>query len=111
MFRKPLIASLAVLVAALALFSCSDKEIVEVEMPYFLLYRDILGNAEFETDGNYPPPDNKDNAFDYNIVVTLRFGEQLDIFEEDEVYGYMITVDRNPVNYHFKFVPDGKYWL
>ena len=111
MFRKPLIASLAVLVAALTLLSCSDKEIVEVEMPYFLLYRDILGNAEFETDGNYPPPDNKDNAFDYNIVVTLRFGEQLDIFEEDEVYGYMITVDRNPVNYHFKFVPDGKYWL
>jgi len=111
MFRKAIITSLVVLTAALAFFSCSDKKIVEVEVPYYLLYRDILGNAEFEADGNYPPPDNQDNFRDGEITVTLRFGEALDIFEKDEVYGYMITVDSNPVNYHFKFVPDGKYWL
>ncbi|MBN2288525.1 MAG: hypothetical protein JXQ83_04275 [Candidatus Glassbacteria bacterium] len=111
MLRRHLITLPALLAAALTMLSCSDKKIVETEVPVFLLYRDILGNAEFETDGNYPPPDNKDNAFDDNIVVTLRFGEQLDIFQKDEVYGYMITVDRNPVNYHFKFVPDGQYWL
>ena len=73
--------------------------------------RDILGNAEFEADGEYPPPENLDNYRDGEIVVTLRFGEPLDVFEKDEVYGYMITVDANPVNYHFKFVPGGKYWL
>ena len=111
MLRKILIASLAVLTTALVLLSCSDKKIVEVEVPTYYLYRDILGNAEYEADGNYPPPDNLDNFMDDNIVVTLRFGEALDIFEKDEVYGYMITVDYNPVNYHFKFVPDGKYWL
>ncbi len=111
MFRKSIITSLAVLTAALAFFSCTDKKIIEVEVPIYMLYRDILGNAEFEADGNYPPPDNQDNFYDGEITVTLRFGEPLDIFEKDEVYGYMITVDRNPVNYHFKFVPGGKYWL
>lgn len=111
MFRKSIITSLAVLTAALAFFSCTDKKLVEIEVPIYMLYRDILGNAEFEADGNYPPPDNLDNFYDGEITVTLRFGESLDIFEKDEVYGYMITVDRNPVNYHFKFVPGGNYWL
>ncbi|MEA2063829.1 MAG: hypothetical protein U9P14_09045 [Gemmatimonadota bacterium] len=99
-------ASLLVLFAA----ACNKKTTVEVQETY-LLYRDILGNAEFEADGNYPPPANLDNFYDGEIVVTLYFGEQLDIFQKDDIYGYMITADEDPVNYHFKFVPDGKYWL
>ena len=77
----------------------------------YLLYRDILGNAEFEADGDYPPPEDLDDYYDGEITVTLRFADPLDIFETNEVYGYMITVDYNPVNYHFKFIPNGKYWL
>ncbi|MBN2288570.1 MAG: hypothetical protein JXQ83_04505, partial [Candidatus Glassbacteria bacterium] len=77
----------------------------------FLLYRDILGNVEYEADNEYPPPDELDDYYDGEITVTLRFGEALDIFQKDEVYGYMITLDTNPVNYHFKFVPDGLYWV
>ena len=115
MLRKFLIFSLALITLTLTLFSyCGDDKVVEVEVPVFLLFRDIRGNAEFESDGNYPPPNNLDNAWDDNIVVTLRFGEDMDIFQEDEVYGYMITGDSGPGtddNFWFKFVPDGYYWL
>ena len=77
----------------------------------YLLYWDIFGNAEFEEDGNYPPPDNFDLLSDDLITVTLRFGESIAEFEENDVYGYFITVDKNPVNYAFKFVPSGRYYL
>ena len=50
----------------------------------YLLYRDIYGNAEFEEDNDYPPPDNLDNFDDGLITVTLRFGEQIDIFAEND---------------------------
>jgi len=85
----------------------------EIQQPggVYLLYRDILGNAEFEADGDYPPPEDKDNYYDGEITVTLRFAEPLDIFGANEVFGYMISTDSNPLNYHFKFVPDGQYWL
>lgn len=89
--------------------SCEDEKIVIEEV--YLLYWDIYGNAEFEVDGNYPPPDNFDLLSDDLITVTLRFGESIAEFEENDVYGYFITVDQNPVNYAFKFVPSGMYWL
>jgi len=89
--------------------SCEDEKIVIEEV--HLLYWDIYGNAEFEEDGTYPPPDELDNMEDDLIVVTLRFGEQIAEFEENDVYGYFITVDLNPVNYAFKFVPGGRYYL
>jgi|GEM_PF-3054506 hypothetical protein len=89
--------------------SCEDEKIVTEEV--HLLYWDIYGNAEFEEDGDYPPPDNLDNIPDDLIVVTLRFGESIAEFEENDVYGYFITVNLNPVNYAFKFVPSGRYWL
>lgn len=114
MLRKLLIFSLALITLTLTLISCGGDDVTEVEVPVFLLFRDIHGNAEFESDGTYPPPDNLDNAFDDNIVITLRFGEDFDIFEEDEVYGYMITVDNGrgtDDNFWFKFIPDGYYWL
>jgi hypothetical protein len=112
--RKLLIFSLALITLTLTLISCGKDKVTEVEVPVFLLFRDIHGNAEFESDGNYPPPDNLDNAWDDNIVVTLRFGEDMDIFEEDEVYGYIITADNGPGtddNFWFKYIPDGYYWL
>jgi len=89
--------------------SCEKEKIVTEEV--HLLYWDIYGNAEFEVDGNYPPPDNFDLLSDDLITVTLRFGEQIAEFEENDVYGYFITIDQNPVNYAFKFVPSGMYWL
>ena len=89
--------------------SCEDEKIVIEEV--HLLYWDIYGNAEFEVDGDYPPPDDLDNMEDDLIVVTLRFGESIAEFKENDVYGYFITIDKNPVNYAFKFVPGGRYWL
>jgi hypothetical protein len=89
--------------------SCEKEKIVTEEV--YLLYWDVYGNAEFEEDGDYPPPDEHDNMSDDLIVVTLRFGESIAEFEENEIYGYFITVDLNPVNYAFKFVPGGRYWL
>ncbi|MBW1696417.1 MAG: hypothetical protein JRK26_06435 [Deltaproteobacteria bacterium] len=102
---------LPALIVSCLLFSisCNDEKTVTEEV--HLLYWDIYGNAEFEVDGDYPPPDNLDNMEDDLIVVTLRFGEQIAEFEENDVYGYFITVDKNPVNYAFKFVPSGRYWL
>ena len=89
--------------------SCGDDKVVTEEI--HLLYWDIYGNAEFEVDGDYPPPDDHDNISDELIIVTLRFGEQIAEFEENDVYGYFVTADMNPVNYAFKFVPAGRYWL
>jgi len=110
MKRKILIIILATL-ALMGVFisSCGKDKIVERQV--YLLYRDIYGNAEFEEDGNYPPPDNLDNFYDGLITVTLRFGETIDIFDENDVYGYFITTDDKDVNYAFKFVPSGNYWL
>ncbi|HUU29947.1 MAG TPA: hypothetical protein VM123_19255 [archaeon] len=99
----------ALTVMGVFLVSCKNEKIVQQEI--YLLYRDIYGNAEFEADGDYPPPDNLDNFDDGLITVTLRFGETIDIFTENDVYGYFITVDQNPYNYSFKFIPDGNYWL
>jgi hypothetical protein len=102
---------LPALIVSCLLFSisCEKEKIVTEEI--YLLYWDVYGNAEFEEDGDYPPPDNLDNMSDELIVVTLRFGESIAEFEENEIYGYFITVDLNPVNYAFKFVPSGRYWL
>jgi len=92
-----------------AFTACENEKIVEKEV--FLLYRDIYGVVEYEPDGDYPPPANLDNYSDDLITVTLYFGENIDIFYENEVYGYFITTDNNDVNYQFPFVPSGWYWL
>lgn len=107
---KRLLFLLALIASGLLLsISCEDEKIVIEEV--HLLYWDIYGNAEFEEDGTYPPPDHLDDIRDELITVTLRFGESIAEFEENDVYGYFITVDENPVNYAFKFVPGGRYYL
>ncbi|MEA1997542.1 MAG: hypothetical protein U9N45_07870 [Gemmatimonadota bacterium] len=110
MMKRTLFYILAAVTVISVLFVFCSKEKVRVETQY-LLYHDIYGNAEFEADGDYPPPDNLDNFDDGLITVTLRFGEDIAIYTRDEVYGYSITVDQNPENYKFPFVPNGYFWL
>ncbi len=110
MKRKRLLFLLALIASGLLLsISCEKEKIVTDEI--YLLYWDLFGNAEFEEDGDYPPPDQWDNISDELITVTLRFGESIAEFKENDVYGYFITIDKNPVNYAFKFVPSGRYYL
>ena len=110
MKRKRLLFLLVLIASGLLLsISCEKEKLVTDEI--YLLYWDIYGNAEFEKDGDYPPPDQWDNIKDNLITVTLRFGESIAEFEENDVYGYFITVNVNPVNYAFKFVPGGRYYL
>ena len=91
------------------------QEIQTTPQPVYYLYTDIIGDAEFEPDGTYPPPVDNDNFMDDLITVTLHFGEDFlggraaGGFDKDEVYGYFITTD-NDVNFFFPFVPDGQYW-
>lgn len=107
------------IMAAVALVSISvmaiscGKDTTEVEEIY-LLYQDIYGVVEYEADGNYPPPDNLDNLTDDNIMVTLYFGESIDFYQENDVYGYFVSTDgqgSNQENFNFPFVPSGDYWL
>ncbi len=91
---------------------------LSVGKPVYFLYTDIYGNAEFETDNDYPPPDNRDNLSDDLIVVTLHFAEDYlggaasGGFDKDNVYGYCITEDTmgETPNFYFPFVPNGSYW-
>ena len=117
MGRKNL--KLLLILAAIALLgltvfmACSDNEKI-VETPVYMLYWDVNGNAEFERDGTYPPPDNMDNDYDGEITVILYFNEDVDIFQKDDVYGYYITADNGPgtdPNFWFPFVPDFEYYL
>jgi len=89
--------------------------VVRVETEeYFLLYQDIYGVVEYENDGDYPPPDNLDNLADDNIMVTLYFGESIDFYRENDVYGYFVSYEgqgSNVENFNFPFVPSGDYWL
>ena len=99
----------SLVISGLVLLSCGKKE---KEVPVYLLYQDIAGNAEFELDGSYPPPANLDNEFDYLITVTLFFGEDFaGGFSKDQVYGYYLTTDDVDINFIFPFAPAGKYWL
>ena len=100
MKRKSWLFLLALIASGFLLsISCGDDKVVTEEI--HLLYWDIYGNAEFEVDGDYPPPDDHDNISDELIIVTLRFGEQIAEFEENDVYGYFVTADMNPVNIRF----------
>ena len=111
MRRIPLLALSAAALGLMILFMAACTKTKTRQVQQYLLYQDIVGNAEFEEDNDYPPPDNKDNFSDDLITVTLFFGEDFDIFKKDDVYGYFITSDVNPINYAFKFVPSGRYWL
>ncbi len=117
MKRFAILAGLALLtLAGVIVTSCGDDKVVT--QTSYLLYYDVIGNAEFESDGTYPPPDNLDNAFDDLITVRLYFGEDFNVGEvtygENEIYGFYITSDDTPgdhVNFSFPFVPDGTYYL
>jgi hypothetical protein len=92
----------------------TDPDTVSVDN--YLLYNDIYGVVEFELDETYPPPFSLDNLSDDNIVVTLYFGESIDFYRENDVYGYFISYDdnteqSNAENFSFPFVPSGQYWL
>ncbi|MCE5269779.1 hypothetical protein LLH00_00665 [bacterium] len=86
--------------------------------PVYYLYTDIYGNAEFESDNDYPPPDNLDNSSDDLIVVSLHFAEDFlggaanGGFDKNDIYGYCITEDTmgDTPNFYFPFVPSGSYW-
>ncbi len=106
----------AVALAALAILTagCGDDK-TKTETIY-QLYNDIYGVVEYEADGDYPPPFDHDNLSDDNIIVTLYFGETIDFYQEDDVYGYFISYDddtdaSNEENFNFPFVPSGRYWL
>ena len=114
-----LIAAMAVLGLTAFLACGKDEKIVNV--PVYQLYYDILGNAEFESDGNYPPPANLDNDKDGNITVILYFNEDIyfgddtePFFYKDDIYGFYITADNGPgtdPNFWFPFVPDFAFYL
>ena len=104
----------ATAVLGLTAFLACNKNDKIVETPIYMLFWDINGNAEFERDGTYPPPDNMDNDYDGEITVILYFNEDVDIFQKDDVYGYYITADNGPgtdPNFWFPFVPDYEYYL
>ncbi len=99
-----LMVGLAILTAG-----CSDDE-TTIEQVH-IKSNDIYGLVEYESDGDYPPPDNLDNVTDDNIVVTLFFGYNEDPYRVNDVYGYAITDDYNDENFSFPFVPEGDYWM
>ena len=109
----PVMFAVLTLTALLAVSCGKDKE---VEVPVYYLYRDIIGNAEFEADGDYPPPANLDNYSDDLITVTLHFAEAYlggrdnGGFDKDDIYGYYITTDDGEINFVFPFAPRGPYW-
>ena len=116
LMRKKMVGLAAALLGAAIMLSLScgkDKTVTEyVQIDPW----DIYGVAEYEADGDYPPPFSLDNLSDENIVVTLYFGQQMDFYQENDVYGYFISYDdnsetSNEENFNFPFVPAGKFWL
>lgn len=114
-FALPVLFS-ALFVAMILVLACGKDK--EKEVAVYYLYTDVYGNAEFETDNDYPPPANLDNADDGLIVVTLHFAEAYlggaanGGFDKDAIFGYCITEDTegDDPNYYFPFVPRGPYW-
>ncbi|MCE5273016.1 hypothetical protein LLH00_17190 [bacterium] len=114
-YALPVLLSVLALVAVL-IPACSKTK--EKEVAVYYLYTDVYGNAEFETDNDYPPPDNLDNSKDDLIVVTMHFAEAYlggaanGGFDKDAIYGYCITEDTagDAPNFYFPFVPRGPYW-
>lgn len=102
---------LFVVMIAVSIFfaSCSKDKIIQEEI--YLLHTDIYGVAEYEADGEYPPPDTDDDLPDAYMMVLLYFGENISIYKANEVYGYSVTTESNVENFYFPFVPDGNYWL
>lgn len=109
MRRRTLILISLILAAGLATLSCG-KDKTKIQEVY-LLYQDIYGVVEYEPDGDYPPPDNRDNFTDDYIMVELYFGQDIDIYKSGDVYGYCVTTYSNEENFTFPFVPSGRYWL
>ena len=99
----------AFLGTGLFVLACGKTKVRQQEV--YLLYQDIYGVVEYEADNDYPPPANLDNFTDDNIMVTLYFGETIDIYRDGDVYGYSVTTDSNTENFWFPFVPSGTYWL
>ncbi len=115
MLKKMGILAAATLAVLAVLAAGCGKDKTKTETVY-QLYNDIYGVVEYEADGDYPPPFNNDNLSDDNIMVTLYFGENLDFYKKNDVYGYFVTYDDNTAasneeNFNFPFVPAGKYWL
>lgn len=87
-----------------------EKEVTKVVIEdHWYLFRDAYGNAEFES--RYDTNPRTDDYYDDGILVTLYFGEENSGFERGDVYGYYLTQDTDPVNYWFKFLPDGVYYM
>ncbi|MBW7998415.1 MAG: hypothetical protein FVQ81_17950 [Candidatus Glassbacteria bacterium] len=108
------LAAAALVSISIMAVSCGDDKTTTEEI--YLLYSDIYGVVEYEADGDYPPPFDHDNLSDDNIIVTLYFGETIDFYQENDVYGYFISYDdntdaSNEENFNFPFVPSGQYWL
>ena len=118
MLKKMGLTAAALLTALIVITAgCGDDDVKTEEI--YLLYHDIYGVVEYESDGVYPPPpdyDTEDEDYDGEIMVTLFFGEDIDFYEEDDVYGYFVSYDdntnlSNQENFNFPFVPSGYYWL
>ncbi len=70
-------------------------------------YPHVLGNAEYERDGEF----GTDDYTDEDIEVILTFEDNMYGFEPGDIVGYYKTIDYNPINFWFKFVPPGDYGL
>ncbi len=115
MLKKLGIMAVVALAALAILTTGCGKDTTKIET-VFQLYNDIYGVVEYEADGDYPPPFDHDNLSDDKIMVTLYFGETIDFYQKDGIYGYFISYDddtdkSNEENFNFPFVPSGLYWL
>jgi hypothetical protein len=109
-----ILAVLTLVLLAIITAGCSDDKTTIEKVT--IICSDVYGVVEYEADGDYPPPFDHDNLSDENIIVTMYFGESVDIYKENDVYGYFISYDddtnaSNEENFNFPFVKDGVYWL